>query len=153
MILLYEKLVNKYQDEVTIREEKMPYKLPGLYLNGMIFISKDQSSIEKGYVLVEELMHYKYTVGNITKQETIMDKKQEIFARRKGYEELIPLDDIIACFYLGLREYFEVAEFLEVTEEFLRHTVSHYAEKYGPMYDYGGYFINFGNSIDVYKKF
>lgn len=100
MILLYEKLVNKYQDE-----------------------------------------------------ETIMDKKQEIFARRKGYEELIPLDDIIACFYLGLREYFEVAEFLEVTEEFLRHTVTHYAEKYGPMYDYGGYFINFGNSIDVYKKF
>lgn len=77
MILLYEKLVNKYQDEVTIREEKMPYKLPGLYLNGMIFISKDQSSIEKGCVLVEELMHYKYTVGNITKQETIMDKNKK----------------------------------------------------------------------------
>lgn len=153
MILLYEKLVNKYQDEVTIREEKMPYKLPGLYLNGMIFISKDKSTIEKGYILVEELMHYKYTVGNITKQESLSDKKQELFARRKGYEELIPLEDIITCFYLGLKEYFEVAEFLEVTEEFLRRTVSHYAEKYGPMYDCGEYLINFGNSIDVYKKF
>lgn len=153
MILLYEKLVAKYQDEVTIREEKMPYKLPGLYLNGTILINKNQSTIEKGCILAEELMHHKYTVGNITKQETIMDKKQELFARRKGYEEMVPLEDIITCFYLGLREYFEVAEFLEVTEEFLRHTVTHYAEKFGPMYDCGDYLINFGSSIDVYKKF
>ncbi|SDW08144.1 Domain of uncharacterised function (DUF955) [Listeria ivanovii subsp. londoniensis] len=153
MILLYEKLVAKYQDEVTIREEKMPYKLPGLYLNGVILINKNQSSIEKGCILAEELMHYKYTVGNITKQETIMDKKQELFARRKGYEAMVPLEDIITCFYLGLREYFEVADFLEVTEEFLRNTVTHYAEKYGPMYDCGEYLINFGSAIDVYKKF
>lgn len=152
MILLYEKLVTKYQDEVTIREEKMPHKLPGLYLNGIILINKNQSTIEKGCVLAEELMHYKYTVGNITKQETIMDKKQELFARRKGYEEMVPLEDIITCFYLGLKEYFEVAEFLEVTEEFLRRTVTHYAEKYGSMYDCGDYLINFGSSIDVYKK-
>ncbi|MBC6179039.1 toxin, partial [Listeria welshimeri] len=51
---MYEKLVAKYQDEVAIREEKMPHKLPGLYLNGIILINKNQSTIEKGCVLAEE---------------------------------------------------------------------------------------------------
>ncbi|MBC1417924.1 ImmA/IrrE family metallo-endopeptidase [Listeria fleischmannii] len=150
---MFEELMNDYQNKVTIKEEKMPSKLPGLYMNGTILIDSKKTDIEKRCLLIEELMHWKYTYGSIIDQKNISNRKQEIFARRRGYEELIPLEDIIHCFYNGFREYFEVAEHLHVTEEFLIQTVAHYREKYGSMYNYKNYYINFGNTIDVYRKY
>ncbi|EUJ30982.1 hypothetical protein MFLO_09822 [Listeria floridensis FSL S10-1187] len=150
---MYEKLVHDYENQILIKEEKMPEKLPALYLNGTIFIDSRKTQIEKSCLLIEELMHWKYTYGNIIDQRKLTNRKQETFARRRGYEELIPLESIIKSFYQGQREYHEVAEHLEVTEEFLRKTVDTYREKYGLMYSYGRYYINFGNTIDVYKKY
>ncbi|MHC5280862.1 ImmA/IrrE family metallo-endopeptidase [Listeria kieliensis] len=150
---MYEKLVNDYKDFITIKEEKMPDKLPGLFLDDTIFIDSRKTQIEKRCLLIEELMHWKYTYGNIVDQTYLPNRKQEIFARRRAFEELVPIVEIIRCFYLGLTEYHEVAEQLEVTEEFLRSTVDAYREKYGMMYNYGRYYINFGNTIDVYRKY
>ncbi|EMG28272.1 hypothetical protein X560_1008 [Listeria fleischmannii 1991] len=150
---MFEELMNDYQNKVTIKEEKMPSKLPGLYMNGTILIDSKKTDVEKRCLLIEELMHWKYTYGSIIDQKNISNRKQEIFARKRGYEELIPLEDIIHCFYNGFREYFEVAEHLHVTEEFLIQTVAHYREKYGSMYSYKNYYINFGNTIDVYRKY
>ncbi|MBC1522223.1 ImmA/IrrE family metallo-endopeptidase [Listeria aquatica] len=150
---MYEKLVNDYKDLITIKEEKMPDKLPGLFLDDTIFIDSRKTQVEKRCLLIEELMHWKYTYGNIVDQTYLPNRKQEIFARRRAFEELVPINEIIRCFYLGLTEYHEVAEQLEVTEEFLRNTVDAYREKYGMMYNYGRYYINFGNTIDVYRKY
>ncbi|WP_099224129.1 ImmA/IrrE family metallo-endopeptidase [Listeria costaricensis] len=150
---MYDDLMNEYGDKVPIKEEKMPAKLPGLFLDGMIFIDQQRSAAEKSGILIEELMHWKYSVGNIFSLDNMANIKQENFARKRGYEELVSIEDIITCFYANMREYFEVAEYLGVTEEFLRKTVSHYKEKFGPMYHHGRYIINFGNTIDVYKKY
>ncbi|WP_163655854.1 ImmA/IrrE family metallo-endopeptidase [Listeria sp. PSOL-1] len=149
---MYDELMNEYQDKVVIKEEEMPAKLPGLFLQNTIFIDRKKTNAEKSCILIEELMHWKYTAGDIINQTEAANIKQENFARRRGYETLIPLEKIISCFYEGYHEYFEVADYLGITEEFLRKTIAYYREKYGLMYEYQCYYINFNKTIDIYRK-
>ncbi|EFI85038.1 Domain of uncharacterised function (DUF955) [Listeria grayi] len=149
---MYEKFVARYGKEITIREERLPTKLSGLFLDNVIYINSLLSEQEKTSTLIEEVMHAKYTVGNITEQTDISHRKQEMFARKRSYEFLIPLDDIIACYYAGFHEYFEVAEHLGVTEEFLKKTVDHYKNKFGTKCSHRDYSITFGNTIRVQQN-
>lgn len=149
---MYEKFKTKHGKNLTIREEKLPEKLAGLYLDNVIYINSLLNEREKVSTLIEELMHAKYTVGNITEQIDINHRKQEMFARKRGYEFLIPLDDIITCYYAGFTEYFEVAEHLFVTEDFLKKTVDHYRNKFGISCLYRNYKITFGTTIGVEKR-
>ncbi|EAD5408020.1 toxin, partial [Listeria monocytogenes] len=49
----------------------------------------------------------------------------------------------------GFTDYYEVADFLEVTEEFLKHSIEYYKSKYGNTVECNGYVIIFRSSIQI----
>lgn len=134
--------------------DNMPKGLAAFIKHGTIFIKKGLTQKEERCYLEEEIQHYYYTAGNIVRQKYISDKKQETLARRKAHLVLIPFNLLIECYDLGLRTYYEVANYLNVTEKFLYEAVDHFRQKYGLMYydKKTNCYFNFGNTIQIYKE-
>lgn len=125
--------------------------LKGLYYNGRIAIKENMSEIEKACVLAEELGHHYTTVGNILDQTSASNRKQELRARMWGYDKLIGLTGILKCYKRGCRNMSEMADFLEVTEEFLDEALKSYRKKYGESVTIGDYTICFEPCLAVLK--
>ena len=117
--------------------------LKGLYYNGCIAIEQGLSSNEKSCVLAEELGHHYTTVGNILDQSSVSNRKQELRARMWAYNKLIGLMGIIKSYEHGCQSYHEMAEYLDVTEEFLRDALKRYHQKYGVCTTVDNYIIYF----------
>lgn len=125
--------------------------LKGLYYNGRIAIKENMSETEKACVLAEELGHHYTTVGNILDQSSVSNRKQELRARMWGYDKLIGLTGILKCYKRGCRNISEMADFLEVTEEFLNEALEAYRKKYGESVTIGDYTICFEPCLAVLK--
>ena len=123
----------------------------GLIRNRRIAINKNLTQTKKTCVLAEELGHYHTTHGNILDQSCIKNRKQERRARGWAYERLIPVSSLVKAYLEGNSTRYEVAEFLEVTEEFLEDTIQYYKEKHGSHYKLGNYLICF-EPLAVYRK-
>ena len=117
--------------------------LKGLYYNGCIAIEQGLSSNEKCCILAEELGHHYTTVGNILDQSSVSNRKQELRARMWAYNKLIGLMGIIKSYEHGCQSYHEMAEYLDVTEEFLRDALKRYHQKYGVCTTVDNYIIYF----------
>ena len=117
--------------------------LKGLYYNGCIAIEQGLSSNEKSCILAEELGHHYTTVGNILDQSSVSNRKQELRARMWAYNKLIGLMGIIKSYEHGCQSYHEMAEYLDVTEEFLRDALKRYHQKYGVCTTVDNYIIYF----------
>lgn len=107
---------------------------------------------EKKCILAEELGHYYKTVGNITDQNNISNRKQEIIARRWGYQKLISIEDLIDCYKKGIPNKYEMADSLGVTEEFLNEALCYYKDKFGAFYKLDNYIISF-DPLWIIEKF
>lgn len=107
---------------------------------------------EKTCILAEELGHYHTTSGDILDLTDVRNRKQEKRARNWGYEKLIPLQSFVEASKEGVRNQYELAEFLEVTEEFLEEAIAHYKEKYGLYVEWTSYLIYF-DPLGVLKLF
>lgn len=103
--------------------------------------------------MAEEIAHSKLTVGDITYQKRVENRKQEILARRWGYEKLIGIIDIINAFNKGINNGYDLAEYFGVTEEFLNETISYYKTKYGVYYYIDDYCIIFEPALRIVKRF
>lgn len=127
-------------------------RIKGLYNNGHIALSDQLSaSIEKACVLAEELGHHHTTVGNIIDLSDPYSRKQERQARLWAYNKCIGLQGIIEAFEYGCKNRFEMAEFLEVTENFLQECIDCYREKYGAGQMFENYYIMFIPNLMVGK--
>lgn len=84
--------------------------------------------------MYEELGHFNLTVGDITDQNDLNNRKQESIARRWSYEKLISPEDIINAIISGIDNIYDLAEILNVTEDFLIKSIEHYKKKYGVYY-------------------
>lgn len=120
----YEKLLAEYDDALDISEHEMKSK--GLYSDDCIWINKNLSEREKVCILAEEIGHYHTSSGNILDQNDMRNAKQERAARVWAYKKLIPEKDIWRAFEEGYTELYEIAEFLDVDEQFLRESLKHY---------------------------
>lgn len=114
-----------------------------------IAIRKDMPEIKKKCVLAEELGHYHTTVGDIMDQSSVANRKQEYHARMWAYNKLIGLNGIVSAHKAGCRNAFEIAEHLEVTEEFLQEALDCYRSKYGTCTKFDNYAIFFEPTIGV----
>lgn len=104
----------------------------GLYIDGHIALSsKMESSTQRACVLAEELGHHYTTVGDILNQNDIENRKQERKARAWAYEKIVPLSSIQQVFVAGCREPWEMAEYLDVDEKFLREALQYYEDVHG----------------------
>jgi len=143
--MTYEKLLREAaQHGIDIYEMPMRPRLKGLYSDNVIGINKYiSSSAEKVCVLAEELGHYHTSSGNILDQRDIRNRKQERRARAWAYRRLVPLSAFVQAHKQGIRNRYEFADFLGVTEEFLESAIAYYQEKYGLSVKIGHYTIRF----------
>lgn len=126
--------------------------LKGLYVNGRIAINAKMSDTEKACVLAEELGHHYTTYGNILDQSNTSNRKQELRARAWAYNKQIGLLGLIRAYEHGCRNRFEIAEYLEVTEEVLEECISYYRKKYGIYQSVDNYIIYFVPTLTVFKR-
>lgn len=148
----YEQLLTEHTG-LCIIEKHFKSNAKGLCKGKKIGISKDIPTInEKACILAEELGHYYTTTGNILDQSKVENRKQERIARLWAYKKMITLDKLADARRCGCRNRFEIAEHLDVTEEFLQDALDSYKEIYGTGYQqHGDYLICFDPLNIVYR--
>ncbi|NMM52125.1 ImmA/IrrE family metallo-endopeptidase [Paenibacillus aquistagni] len=131
--MTYESLLLEAQRmNIEVFEKSIGGNIQGLYNDGVVWINKKISTAHDKYcVLAEEIGHHVTTSGDILDQSNIVNKKQELRARYWAYEKLVPLKAIITAHKAGIRNRYELAEHLGVSERFLDSAISRYKEKYG----------------------
>lgn len=150
--MLYDELLIEFGNpHLIIKEKNLPIS-KGRIKGNRIAINKNLTLKEKACVLAEEMGHYCTTVGNILDQSDASNQKQELRARLWAYNKMVGLDGIIKAYKHGCKELYDTAEFLDVTEDFLKETLNIYSGKYGTYVEYKGYIITFIPTLDVYLK-
>jgi len=149
----YETLLKLLEDKgLDVVELPFSKGIKGLYADNVIAInSKLETAVEKKCTLAEEVGHYYTTFGNILDQTKVENRKQELKARRFAVTRLIRLEDFIEAFESGVRTKYELAEFLEVTEDFLEMSLEHFKSIYGLSHSVNDYIIYF-NPLSIFKK-
>ena len=153
MILLTYEEMQILHDDLNIVEMDLSEVsgLKGLYVNGHIAINAKMSDIEKACVLAEELGHHYTSVGNILDMTSAANRKQERQARLWAYNKQIGLIGLVRAFEHGCQNRFEIAEYLEVTEEFLEECIECYRNKYGICKRVDNYVVYFIPQLSVMK--
>lgn len=150
--MTYEDLLKQANSENLIVKEK---DIPGfdgrIYKNRIAIHKGLATTIEKSCALAEELGHHFTTYGDIIDQDSVEKRKQELRARVWGYQRLITMDKLIAAYNKGCRNSYEIAEELEVTEEFFLEALQVFKQKYYPYVQYRNYLIRFEPDLQIYS--
>ncbi|HIW33517.1 MAG TPA: ImmA/IrrE family metallo-endopeptidase [Candidatus Paenibacillus intestinavium] len=128
---------------LTVIEKRLKSKAKGIIKGTKIGLQHELLKVEKICVLAEEVGHHHTAVGDFTDQSKLENRKKERLGRVWSYEYLIPLSLIVAAGQAGIQGRHAVAEYLEVTEEFLLHSIEHYQRKYGLYTSFNNYLIYF----------
>lgn len=125
-------------------------KIKGLYCDGTIAIHQNiETSAEKACVLAEELGHHYTSVGNIIDVSNTWNRKQERQARLWAYNKQIELCGLISAYNAGCHNKYEVADYLDVTEEFLSDAIACYRSKYGTGVIVDNYYVMFIPNLQI----
>ncbi|GCA66054.1 hypothetical protein KGMB01110_04900 [Mediterraneibacter butyricigenes] len=127
-------------------------RIKGLYCDGVVAIREDMTIPEKACALAEEMGHHGTSYGNIIDMDSVQNRKQERQARLHGYNRLIGLAGLVEAYEHGCQNRYEIAEFLEVTDEFLEDCISCYRDKYGECKTVDNYTIYFIPNLMIFKK-
>ena len=147
---LYEEMLIKH-DYIEIKEtDVMPDNLSGVWLDDLILINSNLPETRKTEVLYEELAHHKLTYGNILDQSKDINRKFENYARRHGFEAALPLRIIVEAHNYGVSNLYELAQYVQLSEEYVLEILEHYKQKHGIGTHYGDYSITF-EPLRVYK--
>ncbi|WP_312907296.1 ImmA/IrrE family metallo-endopeptidase [Tissierella praeacuta] len=142
--MTYEGLVIEAEKHGLIVKEKPLKAYKGRIKGKRIAIKKDlPNNTEKKCTLAEELGHYHTTVGNILDQSDINNRKQERLARAWGYRNLVGIMDLVNAYKSGVRNRFELAEYLDVTEEYIEEVLKYYSQKHGQFFVIDNYAVYF----------
>lgn len=148
----YDILLNDANTEGLSIKERPFRTYDGRIKGNNIYLRKDMNTVEKTCVLAEELGHHHTSVGNILDMNDIRNRKQERQARLWGYNKLIGLTGIIKAFQAGCQSCHEMAELLDVTEEYLQECIDCYRDKYGVCTEVDNYIIYFIPRLAVMEK-
>lgn len=155
----FDELVDRFKDVVTVLEIDL-FEKTGLYgayrLNKLglpyIFIEQNQREIDKKVILVEEFKHMMTSYGVIVNQKSRENIKQENLARGLTYKKLISLEDLFNCYEQGLNSEYEIAEELDVPQEFLHNAIQYFKDTYGTQVKMkNGYTAVIAETISFYK--
>ncbi len=150
--MTYEELLKEADSMGLIVKEKPLQSGDGRIFNNKIAIRKDiPTQTEKACVLAEELGHHCTSSGNIMDQNIVFNRQQELRARMYGYNLNVGLMGIVKAFETGCRNLYEMAEFLGVTEEYLKDAIECYRKKYGVFVAVDNYLIYFEPQLSVAK--
>ncbi|MDS3898504.1 ImmA/IrrE family metallo-endopeptidase [Staphylococcus hominis] len=139
----YEQLLTE-NEHIKIRDtHSLPDGYSGFYNDGIILIDKNLPETRKAEVLYEELAHHKLTYGNILDQSKWINRKFESYARRHGYEAALPLRIIVEAHHYGVSNLYELAEYVQLSEEHVLEILEYYKTKHGLTTRYDKYVIQF----------
>ena len=131
------------QNDLVVKEQPLTDH-NGLLRGKRIAIRKDiETQAEKSCVLAEDVGYHCTSSGNILNQTDVMNQKQEYRARLDGYNLKIGLTGLIRAYETGCRNLYEMAEFLNATEEYLKEAIQCYRSKYGTCAAVDNYIIYF----------
>lgn len=149
----YEILLSEASENgLVVKEKPLKYN-NGRIKGSRVAIRQDLStSVEKACVLAEELGHHYTTYGNILDQSNTSNRKQELRARAWAYNKQIGLLGLIRAYEHGCRNRFEIAEYLEVTEEVLEECLIFYRNKYGVCANIDNYVVYFIPNLVIMKR-
>lgn len=148
----YEQLLTAADQNGLIVKEHPLLNHDGLIKGNRVAIrDKIPTQKEKSCVLAEELGHYYTSCGNILDQSVIDNQKQEYHARLYGYNLKIGLLGLIKAFEAGCHNLYEVAEYLDATEEYVQEALQCYRAKYGVYVELDNYTIFFEPAFAIMK--
>lgn len=140
----YEQLLTAAAQEGLCVKEQPLTGHDGLIRGSRIAIRKDiETQAEKSCVLAEEIGHYRTSSGNILNQNKVESRKQEYRARLYGYNLKIGLTGLISAYEAGCGNLYEMAEYLDATEEYFKEAIDCYKSKYGLCTSIDNYIIYF----------
>lgn len=128
---------------LVVREKPLKSSDGRIYNNRVAIRRTIPTSVEKSCVLAEEIGHYRTGYGDITRLKSVSDRKQEHRARLYGYNLKIGLMGLIRAYKHGCHSLYEAAEYLDVTEEYLKEAIDCYKSKYGEYVEIDNYVICF----------
>mgnify|MGYP006929027978 FL=1 len=149
----YEQLLTAAdQAGLTVKERPLQ-KYDGLIRGNRIAIRKNiDTQAKKSCVLAEELGHHYTTTGNILNQSAdAMNRKQEYRARLYGYNLRVGLIGIINAYEACCRNLHEMAEYLDVPEDYLTEVIDCFRSKYGQYVAVDNYIIYFIPQLAVIR--
>lgn len=149
--MTYEELLIESDKEGLTVKEKHLRANKGRIKGNKIAIKNDMYIIEKACVLAEELGHYYTSIGDILNRDDIRSQKQELKARLWAYNKQVGLMGIIKAYENRCKNLHEMADYLEVTEEFLEDALKCYKGKYGISVKVDNYEIYFEPNLYVLK--
>lgn len=129
--MTYENLLIESEEIGLMVKEKDLISSNGRINGNKIAIQKNLDSAAKNCTLAEELGHFYTSVGCIIDLNDISNSKQEQQARLWSYNKLIGIRGLIDAYKAGCRCRYEIADYLDVTEEFLEEAINKYTSKYG----------------------
>lgn len=145
-------LINANKQGFSVVEIDLGTDTPcGKCIGNTIYINNRITTKEKACILAEEIGHYYLTVGDITNQKDINNKKQELKARRYGYNLLIEPDDIIHAVKKGCNNRYEIADYLNISEEFFEELIEDYKKRYGVGVLVGNYYLQLEPNLGIIK--
>ena len=147
---IYEALLDE-ANNAGLKVKELPLRSSDGRIKGnKIGIRKDiETSKKKACTLAEEMGHHHTSVGDILDMDLTGNRKQERQARLWAYNKLIGLRRIVNAFQHGCQNRYEIAEYLEVTEDFLDECISCYRDKYGVGTTLDDYYIMFIPTLTV----
>lgn len=149
----YETLLDEASNSGLIVKEKPLYSSDGRIKGNRIAIRQDiKTTTEKSCVLAEELGHHYTSVGDIIDLSDVQNRKQERQARLWAYNKQIGLYGLIRAFEHGCTSLHEIAEYLEVTEQFLHEAIECYRNKYGICTAVDNYVIYFIPNLTIGER-
>lgn len=123
----YEALLNEaYEKGLVVREKPLQAHDGRIKGNRIAIRSSIETNAKKCCVLAEEMSHYEVNVGDILNQNDISNRRQEIAARRRAYEKMVPLENILFAAQDGHTDVWDMADYLDVDEEFLKEALMYY---------------------------
>lgn len=148
----YERLLDlATKENIDVVETYFESNAKGLFIDNLIAIKSDMPSCEKACILAEELAHHKLTVGNILNQNNIDNRKQETLARKLAITCLLPIENLVSAVKNGCRNIYEIADHLNLSEDFVKEAICVYRAKYGASCKIGNETLVF-NDLGFYLK-
>ena len=146
----YEELLTE-NEHIKIKDtHSLSNGYSGFYKDGVILIDKNLSERGKAEILYEELTNHKLTYGNILAQSKDINRTFENYAKRYGYEAALPLHIIVEAHNYGVNNLYALAEYIQLSEEYIAEILKHYKNKYGIGTHYGEHLITF-DPLRVFK--
>ena len=153
-LIKYEEIICEYEQDVDVVEYNFSSdNIKGLYSDGVVAINNKLSTIEKTGIIAEEIGHHFTSYGDIIDIHSTSNRKQEFKARMWGYNKLIGLRGLIDAFEHHCQNMYDIADYLNITTDYLKEAIRTYQNKYGNYVELDNYIIQFNYpSIGIIKN-